>query len=303
MAFLIFPEVPVMGAAGVQSGEDNVVILLDGSGSMRHNMSGSAQTRMNTARTALRKVLESINPSTRIGLLVFNSRLQDKWVHPLGPLDRNSLLKSLDMIGPLGGTPLGEYLEKAANSLLEAREKSLGYGTFRMIVVTDGEADDPNAVDRIVPLIMGRGLTMDVIGVDMKQNHTLATKVNSYRRADDPNALTKALGEVFAEVQSGLGGDGTGHDFSVLMPIGVEMAAGMIQALDSSGNSPVSASGRNNTAAVPTRTPTTQSRPGSRKSSPAVSGETSGYGLLFIVIMILLSLPSKKKVKNDSHRG
>ena len=37
-----------------------------------------------------------------------------------------------------------------------------------------------------------------IIGVNMKSDHTLATKVHSYRRADDPSSLTKAFSDVFS---------------------------------------------------------------------------------------------------------
>lgn len=300
LGFMLIAAPPVEAAADQSpAGEDNVVILLDGSGSMRYNMGSTGQTRIDTARAALRKVLETIDDGTRIGLLVFNERLADKWVHPLGPLDRKSLSRSLGTISPLGGTPLGEYLRTAANALLEAREKNMGYGTYRMIVVTDGEADDSRDVDRIVPQIMGRGLTVDVIGVAMKQSHTLATKVNSYRRADDPEALVKALKEVFAEIQAGPGGDGASIDFSAIEPIGGEMAIGMLQALGNSGNSPVGTKAKQADAAAAG----TSNPPGAQKKSPPKpSGETYGYGLLFVVIMFFLSLPSKKKNKSG-HRG
>ena len=68
------------------------------------------------------------------------------------------------------------------------------------MIVTDGEAGDQNLVERYTPEVVARGVVVDVIGVDMKSRHTLATKVHSYRAANDPESLKKAIQEVFAEV-------------------------------------------------------------------------------------------------------
>jgi len=94
-------------------------------------------------------------------------------------------------------------------------------------------------VDRYVPEVVGRGITIDVVGVDMKTTHTLATMVHSYRRADDPASLKKAVAEVFAEVAD-TGSDIAGEDaFSQLAAIPDETAAAMLSALSISGNDPI----------------------------------------------------------------
>jgi hypothetical protein len=195
---------------------------------------------MTAAKAALKQVLKNVPQTTQIGLLVFSAKGTDTdWVYPLGPRDDVKLTQAIDRLMPGGGTPLGRYLKKGADRLLEARAKQFGYGTFRLIVVTDGEADDQKEVDRFTPEVIARGITVDVIGVAMSQRHTLATRVHSYRSANDPASLQRAVAEAFGEI-GGRGNDAvTTETFAELKPIPAEAAQAMLQALSSSGNHPI----------------------------------------------------------------
>jgi hypothetical protein len=94
-------------------------------------------------------------------------------------------------------------------------------------------------MERFTPEVIARGITVDVIGVAMNQRHTLATRVHSYRSANDPASLKRALAEVFGEI-GGSANDITGGEaFAELKPIPNEVAQAMIQALSSSGNHPI----------------------------------------------------------------
>lgn len=196
-------------AALLQEGAtDNVVILLDASGSMEKPMLGDGRTiKMDAAKLSIAKVLETVPQSTQVGLLVFSGRNKaEDWVFPLGPRNDEQLIQSLFKIQPDGKTPLGAYMKLAADRLLEQRAKQSGYGTFRLLIVTDGRSGDPELVDRHLPDMLSRGMRVDAIGVSMREDHPLATRVNSYRRANDPTALKAAISDVFAEV-SGAGID------------------------------------------------------------------------------------------------
>jgi Mg-chelatase subunit ChlD len=223
-----------------QDVSDNVVIVLDGSGSMARAMPGGRIEKMAAAKAALKQVVASIPQSTRIGLLVFSANgVDDDWVYPLGPRDDARLMQAIDRPRPGRGTPLGAYLKKGADRLLEERAKQFGYGTFRLLVVTDGEAEDQGLVDRYTPEIIARGITVDVIGVAMNQRHTLATRVHSYRPANDPASLKRAVAEVFGEI-GGRGKDvASAEAFAELKSIPAEVVQAAIQALSSSGNQPI----------------------------------------------------------------
>lgn len=261
-------------SAAAQSFQDNVVIVLDASGSMSRPMPGSNVSKMEAAQEALKEVLKNVAPSTRIGLLVFSAKnITSDWVYPLGPRDNAELLKAIDLPVPHGSTPLGKYIKMGADRLLEERKKQFDYGTFRLLVVTDGEANDQPLVDRFTPEVIARGITMDVIGVAMKQDHTLATKVHSYRRANDPGSLSQAIQEVFAEVSQSATDVAGEEAFALIAPLPVEVASSAIQSLSTSGNQPI---GENPTAAAQTSdsqapAPAPRAQPAPKASPPPVA--------------------------------
>ena len=209
---------------------DHVVIILDGSGSMEGMFAGTK--KMVGAKKALKAVVANTPEDTRIGLLVFGDNAG--WAYPLAPIDKGKLNQAIDGVRSGGGTPLGTYMKIGADALLEEREREHGYGTYRLLVVTDGEAGDPQLVRRYTPDILGRGLVMDVIGVKMDSDHMLKGKAHTYRSADDPEALTQAVSEVFAEV-SVTGDDKVGADaFEVLDGLPDEFAMAALAALSAS---------------------------------------------------------------------
>jgi len=220
--------------------QDNVVIVLDASGSMAKSMRATGTAKMDAAKTALKEVLRHVPDTTHIGVLVFSARnIQNDWVYPLGPRDDAAILAAIDLPQPRHGTPLGQYMKTGADRLLEERAKQYGYGTYRLLVVTDGEASDTQLVNKYTPEIMARGITVDVIGVDMRGKHTLATQVHSYRSADDPDSLKQAVQDVFAEISSDSAADADEDAFALIADIPAEVAEGMLVALATSGNNPI----------------------------------------------------------------
>jgi len=173
----------------------NVVIVLDDSGSMGESLRKDRRTtKIDAARSALRTVLEQLPDDSQVGVLVLNGE-QDPWLAPLAPIDKAKVNLLVNRIHASGGTPLGSSMKTAADALLQARAKQ-HYGTYKLLIVTDGEAGDAELVEQYLPDIISRGLVVDVIGVDMQQNHSLATKVQTYRRADDASSLQQAISAV-----------------------------------------------------------------------------------------------------------
>jgi Ca-activated chloride channel family protein len=220
--------------------KSNVVIILDASGSMKSNLRSSRTQKMAAAKHALKEVLKTVPQDTQIGLLVFSgTNVKNHWVYPLGPRNDARLNTAIDMIEPGGGTPLGAYIKIGADRLVQERKNQMGYGQYRLLIVTDGQAQDIQLVNTYTPEVLSRGVIMDVIGVDMVQNHTLATKVHSYRKADDPESLKKAVAEVFAEV-SEKGTDAISSDaFEIIKPLPDEVADKLLKALVETDNSPI----------------------------------------------------------------
>ena len=268
--------------------KDNIVVILDASGSMQDKFSGDrTKSKMEAAKAALQQVLANIPDGTQIGLLVFSgANIHNEWVYPLGPKDTEKLIAAIHLPHPSGDTPLGRYIRIGANRLLEQREKQYNYGNYRLLVVTDGEASDADKVKHYTPEILNRQIRIDVIGVDMKTDHMLANVVDSYRKADNPGELVAAVSQILAET-GGTGTDVGGEDaFEYIAPLSPEIAADLIQRLTTPpSNTSIAVK---QAAATPTRT-----TPPSKTSTPPQQNtdSRSGQGTLwFVVILIALSV-------------
>lgn len=212
----------------------HVVVVLDDSGSMNERMrSNRSTTRMQAAKQSLITVLDSLPADSQVGVVTLNGG----WKVQLGPINKAAAKKAIRSIGAKGGTPLGRFMKHGTDALLNARQKD-HYGSYRLLIVTDGEAGDQELVEKFLPDILSRGVTTDVIGVDMQSDHSLATAVHTYRRADDPDSLTQAVREVFAETSANTSDAGE-DDFDLVAGIPDEVAHAALEALAESGNHPI----------------------------------------------------------------
>ncbi len=270
----------------VAHANQNVVVVLDDSGSMDSPMrSRRDQKKIDAAKSALRVVLGQLPADARIGILLLNGTTQGSpWVIPLGPVNVEQARAALRQVRADGGTPLGEKMKEAADALLQQRSLQ-HYGDYRLLIVTDGEATDGRLVERYLPDILSRGLTVDVIGVDMSSDHSLATQVHSYRRADDPESLERAVRAVFAETSAV--DDDSQNDFQLLEGFPSEVAAAALVALAEAGNEPIGA-----TNVVKRRA---WERAGGRRQAPAKKPGSSWLFFLIVLMIISVALSALKK--------
>ena len=267
--------------------KDNIVVILDASGSMQDKFSGDqTKSKMEAAKAALLEVLSKVPDDTHIGLLVFSgANIQSEWVYPLGPKDTQRLTAAIQLPQPSGNTPLGRYIRIGANRLLEQREKQYNYGNYRLLVVTDGEASDADKVKHYTPEILNRQIRVDVIGVDMQTDHMLAKVVDSYRKADNPGELIAAVSQILAETGD-TGTDVSGEDaFEYIAPLSDEIAADLIQRLTTPPSNTAiaikpAAPRPSQTTATPKQTPPAQRKP-----------DTESRGTLwFVVVLVIIAV-------------
>lgn len=172
--------------------DDNVVVVLDASGSMSDSIKttdGQRVSKMDAAKAVLKTTLLNLPKNTNVGILVFPHQ---GWVYQLGPVETTQLRNAINNIRPRGGTPLGKNMKIGVDALLEARKKN-PYGVHRLLIVTDGEANDSYRVDENINLILARGIYVNTIGVAMSKDHQLATKSHSYANAKNPQALLEEV--------------------------------------------------------------------------------------------------------------
>lgn len=264
--------------------KDNIVVILDASGSMQDKFSGDrTKSKMEAAKAALQEVLAKVPDDTWIGLLVFSgANIRNEWVYPLGEKDTQKLIAAINLPQPGGGTPLGKYIRIGANRLLEERAKQYNYGNYRLLIVTDGEASDAAQVEYYTPEILNRQIRVDVIGVDMKTDHMLAKVVDSYRRADNPGELVAAVSEILAETGDTVT-DADGEDaFEYIAPLSSEIAADLIQRLTTPPSNTAIAVNRMTAPAPQTTTPPKQT---STPQGP--DPENQGPPWLVILLVVL----------------
>jgi uncharacterized protein YegL len=275
----------------------HVVVVMDDSGSMADRMRSNRRVRkIDAARDAIRTVLSRVPDEGHVGVLALNRG----WILPLGPVDQDQIESAVKQLRAQGGTPLGASMKIATDGLLSARA-SERYGTYRLVIVTDGEAGDRELVDAYLPDIMSRGVLVDVIGVDMQADHSLATRVPSYRRADDPDALTKAIEEALAESDNSepIAGE---SDFELLADFPAEMAPVMLSALTTSRDEPIVGGGVvvNESGHVTfSPSPRSGSSGGVRISSSTL---TSTLGMLCLISVVVIGVTLVAFLKVISRR-
>lgn len=186
---------------------DNIVVVFDTSGSMADKMSHVDMMKIDVAKNALKEVLTNIPSETNIGLLTF-----DGWKYSVSPIDSSKLTAAINACAPGGNTPLYKHIIIGADELLKQREKNGNSGYYKLVVVTDGEAQDENLNfsknlnNGQIQLgclqdIISRGIVVDTIALDMSQNHSLKKYINGkYMSGDNQESLTNSLKKSVAEI-------------------------------------------------------------------------------------------------------
>ncbi len=177
--------------------DKNVYVIFDGSGSMGDRCGSDERFRnkLEGGKWALGEFLKKVPEKTNLGLYVFDNS-GEREVVPLGSNNRRQFTLAVQAISAGGGTPLAQGMRFGTERLVEKYQKQLGYGGFRLVVVTDGEADSIpdaalNAAKYSIPIYS--------IGLCVSENHPLRAYSFSYKAADNISDLAKGLEETLAE--------------------------------------------------------------------------------------------------------
>jgi Ca-activated chloride channel family protein len=194
------PDTPV--AADLLA--DNWEFVIDASGSMGSSACGTGgQPRMETAKSGVIKFSQSLPEKVNRGLVVFSERSRpgiQEWLK-LGSGNRAEFTRLVSMIQPQGGTPLRSSIQLAAKILTAQAQSQRGYGTYHLVVVTDGEADqgeDPGPYTK--DLVTTTAIAVHVIGFCVDGKHSLDLKgYTQYASASNPETLEQGLKAILAE--------------------------------------------------------------------------------------------------------
>lgn len=189
------PDAPPPGA--VQSLQKNFYLVFDGSGSMQGD-------RIRSAKMAAIELVNKLPEEVAIGLYAFDADGRGERV-PLGLNNRVAILKAIKGLTASGDTPLGRACLQGTETLVVKRAMQLGYGEFRLIVLTDGESSDSltpftRKMQRL--LDQGESIPLYTIGFQLAGDHALRKWSVFYQNAQNLEDLKKALADATAELES-----------------------------------------------------------------------------------------------------
>lgn len=167
------------------------VIVLDDSGSMSADISAAKQ--------AVVDALGPMDDTDRVSVVALNAGV----VLPFSSVQdaRTTLPREIQSISSDGSTPLTNAILQARSLLEEEASAMRSYGTFRIIVTTDGEADDSNALDSaIVALATTTPVQLTTIGIGINGGHVLRrSDLGAFVDVKNVEALESALQAAVAE--------------------------------------------------------------------------------------------------------
>ena len=192
-------ETPLDDTEGEPSLARNFYFIIDGSGSMNgDDCGGRFRSRVAGAKWAVEEFLRGVPDDFNIGLYLFDDK-GTREVVELGTRNRAEFLEAVRNIDAGGGTPLAESIEIGVDKLIERFKKQLGYGEYRLIVVTDGEAGD---IPRAARYAVSCNIPIYTIGLCMDSNHELSRFSVSYQGAGTSEELAMALKQTVAESET-----------------------------------------------------------------------------------------------------
>ncbi len=197
----------------------NFYFVFDGSGSMDSEPGGACRgdqsfgSKLDGAQWAVNEFLAKVPDDVHLGLYVFDREGRHELV-PLAAGNRDAFLGAMNGIRAGGGTPLAAGISFATDRLVEQYKRQLGYGDYRLVVVTDGRADKiPDAARYAAHF----GMPIYAIGLCIDEDHPLRRFAVSYRAADSFADLAEGLEETLAELE-----DFDVTDFEALDETGAE---------------------------------------------------------------------------------
>lgn len=166
-------------------------IVLDDSGSMGSDIE--------PAKAAVIAALENMGPNDRVAVIALNAGV----VLPFTLVSdaRGVLPNALAPITDNGNTPLTGAIQRAQGLLEEEASAARGFGSFRVIVTTDGAANDGIALNAAVEnLARTTPIQVATIGIGIDGGHTLRrSDLGTFVDVANVSALKEALQAAVAE--------------------------------------------------------------------------------------------------------
>lgn len=191
----------------------DVVLVIDGSGSMWGALGGSRKPKIEAAQAALRAGLEGLSPASRVGLVSFGHRRRADCsdVELVAPIEAGAperVLALSDKLNPKGKGPLTSALREAGKRLAPGAKAAI-------IVVHDGPDNcslDPCAaaaeIVKANPRVTIHDLALGIERSDLGRVSCIAKAGNGrFFDIEDEASLTTSLGEALRLAGLDAGGE------------------------------------------------------------------------------------------------
>lgn len=192
--------IPLDETQGVAAVTRNFYFIFDGSGSMDGECDG--RKKIDGAKEALKKFMENVPQDANLGLYSFNAAGEKEFV-TLASNNRDAFQQAFASFEANNGTPLIGAIKIGTDKLVEQYKKQLGYGEYRLIIITDGAQTDGFAetLEQAVLRAVGFNFQIYTIGLCMSESHPLRALSLSYQAANNFQDLEKALKAAVAETE------------------------------------------------------------------------------------------------------
>lgn len=166
-------------------------IVLDDSGSMGDDMQA--------AKDAVLLALDSMAPYDRVAVVALNKGVVLPFTEARAA--KEPLEAELQYVLSNGRTPLTAAVQSAKNMLEDEAAAARSFGTYRMIVTTDGQANDGDALNALVENIAATTpIQVATIGIGIAGSHVLRRNdLGSFVDVSNVDALQSALQAAIAE--------------------------------------------------------------------------------------------------------
>ncbi|MEQ6886406.1 vWA domain-containing protein [Salicola sp. Rm-C-2C1-2] len=180
----------------------NYMVVLDMSGSMATpECAGSHESKAHAAKAAMERWLAGVPDEANLGLIVFGQQGTSIRT-PLGRNNRDPFLEAVHDASPEGGTPLQSAVAMAHQELERGARRQRGYGTYRLVVITDGEHSQGEDPRKEVGRIAGHPanpIEIHTLGFCIEDSALNQPGTTIYRSAQNPEQLAQGLDSVLAE--------------------------------------------------------------------------------------------------------
>jgi len=177
----------------------NYLVVLDDSGSMDERECSGNETKFRVAQKALKEFATTISPNDYLALATLNRNglIVD---FGRGTTHRQRFAEAVDRLRASGGTPLVSAMQSGYAVLTEQAQRQRGYGTYRLVPITDGASGDGNPGPVAKNIVIGSAIEVHAIGFCTGSGHSLNVQgFTHFYTADNPRQLAEGLAAVRAE--------------------------------------------------------------------------------------------------------